>query len=622
MDVVPVPQQGRPGDSRLSTKSPVSPVAGQVLFPAKLKQLRAVGAASDCVYESLSNDPHCRLEPRRRGALASLPGGEYEVGAIILGIHESIQGPELHVDFGAGIGGTGGMRIALQAVGEGAYAASFSASRPIAGLRLDPTNRNGKLVLGPIWIQRKGAAAAPWPRWMKALLRLIDWTMPPSLSRCRWKAEMLVRLAGSKASAVTIAQCALADPDRQAIAGRLQSAFLKQAGISAYEQLYREQLRAAQGGRGADWRERTKAPVDSAAGSVKAIAFYLPQFHPIPENDRWWGEGFTEWRNVAKAAPQFVGHRQPRRPAELGYYDLRNPEVMRRQIDMAREHGLHGFCFHHYWFHGKRLLERPVDQFLADPTLDLPFCLCWANENWTRRWDGAEHEILIAQDHSPEDDRAFFADLSRYLRDPRYITVDGKPLVIVYRPSLLSAPVETAARWRAEAARMGLPGLFLVATNAFGFTDHLSIGFDALVEFPPYTRPVPLINERLTFYNPDYAGVVHDYADIMQAAVVKPAAGALVIPGAMPGWDNEARRPGRGKVIYGATPALFERWLDAGFARARETAPPGHRFVFINAWNEWAEAAYLEPDQDSGFAYLNALAHCVRGHAERESRGG
>ena len=436
---------------------------------------------------------------------------------------------------------------------------SFSASRPIAALRLDPTNRNGKLVLGPIWIQRKGETAAPWPRWVKALLRLIDWTMPPSLQRCRWKAEMLVRLAGSKASAATIAQCALSDPDRHAIAGRLQSAFLKQAGTSAYEQLYREQLRTAQGGRGADWRERTKAPVDSAAGSVKAIAFYLPQFHPIPENDRWWGEGFTEWRNVAKAAPQFVGHRQPRRPAELGFYDLRNPEVMRRQIDMAREHGLHGFCFHHYWFHGKRLLERPVDQFLADPTLDLPFCLCWANENWTRRWDGAEHEILIAQDHSPEDDRAFFADLSRYLRDPRYITVDGKPLVIVYRPSLLSAPAETAARWRAEAARIGLPGLFLVATNAFGFADHAAIGFDALVEFPPHARVVPVINEGLTFYNRDFAGMVHDYADIAKAGQVGAGSGIIRDSGGDAGLGQRgaASRPRQG---------VPQR--DAGFVRA------------------------------------------------------
>lgn len=604
----------------MSTKSPASPATGQILYPAKLKQLHRVGAAADSVYESLSSDPHCRLSPRRRDGLATLPNGEYELCAIMLGIHGSVLGPELHIDFGAGIGSEDGTRIVLDATDEGVYCATFRVARPIVGLRLDPTNRNGKFVLGPIWIQRKGGARAPWPSWIRSLLRLIDWTVPPSISRCHWKAAMLVRLAGAGTGATMIAKSVLSEMDRRAIVSHLQDAFLKEASASDYERLYGEQLRAAQGGRGADWRERTPAPVNAAACSVKAIAFYLPQFHPIAENDRWWGEGFTEWRNVSKAVPQFVGHRQPRRPAELGYYDLRNPEAMRRQINLAKEHGLHGFCFHHYWFHGKRLLERPVDQFLADPTVDFPFCLCWANENWTRRWDGAEHDILIAQDHSPEDDLAFFGDLSRYLRDPRYIRVDGKPLVIVYRPGLLPAPSETAARWRVEAERMGLPGLFLVATNAFGFADHRSIGFDALVEFPPHARVVPVINETLAFYNRDFAGMVHDYADIANAGAGAQGPGSLVIPGAMPGWDNEARRPGRGKIFHGATPELFEGWLAACFERARDTAPDGRRFVFINAWNEWAEAAYLEPDQDSGFAYLSALANCVRSQAELEGK--
>ncbi len=617
----PCPIAGMPGVQRLPSKAVYPPIAGQILYPSKLKQLRPVGAASDRVYESLSDDPHCRLEPARRGAFAALPRGEYLVVAIILGIHGAVLGPELHVDWGQGIGAQG-TRIGMDEAAAGIYVASLAVDRPIVGLRLDPTIRNGKLVLGPIWIQPAAPVGAPgrWPGWITGLVRAIDRVVPPCATRCRWKAGLLVRHAAQHGDARGIARQILAPADREAIVSRLRGAFLKLASAEDRARLQAEQARLAQGARGADWQDHIAEPVASASCSVKAVAFYLPQFHPIPENDRWWGEGFTEWRNVKRAVPQFVGHRQPRRPAELGYYDLRDTGVMRRQIELAKAHGLHGFCFHHYWFHGKRLLERPVDQLLADPTLDMPFSLCWANENWTRRWDGADHEILIAQDHSPEDDLAFFRDLSRYLRDPRYIRVDGKPLVIVYRPGLLPAPKETAARWRAEAQRLGFPGLFLVATNAFGFADHVSIGFDALIEFPPYTRPVPLINERLTFYNADYAGVVHDYADIMSAAAVEPTERSFIIPGAMPGWDNEARRPGRGKVIHGATPPLFERWLDANFGRARETAPPGQRFVFINAWNEWAEAAYLEPDQDLGFANLNALAHCVRRHAEVESR--
>jgi len=602
----------------LSTQNSTRPAAGLVLIPSKLKQLRRIGPASDGVFESLSNDPHCRLLPRRADALRILAPGNYDVVAIIVGIHGSVLGPEIHVDQD----GAEPLRVPMSPQGNGVFIARVSIGRPITGLRLDPTNRNGKLVLGPVWIQPRLAddRVGPVPAPLRALLKLVDWTVPASAARCRAKAALLVRGLADRASATAIAARVISDLDRRAIDSHLESAFRKVARERDYAALYRRQLQAAQGARGPAWRDRVAEPVSAETCSVKAVAFYLPQFHPIPENDRWWGEGFTEWRNVGKAVPQFVGHAQPRRPAELGYYDLRNVEVMRRQIALAKEHGLHGFCFHHYWFHGTRLLARPVDQFLADPTLDLPFCLCWANENWTRRWDGAEHEILIAQDHSPEDDLAFFRDLSRYLRDPRYIRVDGRPLVIVYRPDLLPAPAETAARWRAEAAKIGLPGLFLTATNAFGFADHRTIGFDALVEFPPHARAVPVINESLTFYNPDYAGMVHDYADIVAAPASEAQSGAFVIPGVMPGWDNEARRPGRGKTFHGATPELFARWLESGFARARESAPEGSRFVFINAWNEWAEAAYLEPDQECGFAYLVALADVVRAQAAAEGK--
>lgn len=375
--------------------------------------------------------------------------------------------------------------------------------------------------------------------------------------------------------------------------------------------LLSQRLSVATGDRGPHYAAPRPDPVDADACDVKAIAFYLPQFHPFPENDAWWGAGFTEWTNVAKATPMFVGHEQPKLPADLGYYDLRAPAVMADQAALARRYGLSAFCFHIYWFGGKRLMEAPLLRWLEDPSIDFPFCLCWANENWTRRWDGSDNELLIGQNHSPEDDEAFLTYYARYLADPRYVRVDGKPVLLVYRPSLLPDAKATIARWRALAPKLGLPGLHLVATNAFGFADYAALGFDALAEFPPHALVTPEINRDLIFATPDYAGLVHDYGAAAKVACDNPAAPDNCYPGVMPGWDNVARRPLGGKVFHGATPALFREWLQQAFQRARRTLPEGRRLVFINAWNEWAEGAYLEPDQRNGHANLYALSSVV-----------
>ena len=220
---------------------------------------------------------------------------------------------------------------------------------------------------------------------------------------------------------------------------------------------------------------------------VRLLAFYLPQFHPVPENDEWWGKGFTEWTNVAKGQPLFPGHYQPHLPADLGFYDLRVPEVRQAQADLAREYGIYGFCYYHYWFNGKRLLERPLDEMLATGEPAFPFCLCWANENWTKVWDGADQHILIAQEYSPEDDRRHIQWLVRVFRHQNYIRIDGKPLFLIYRISKLPDPMQTTSIWREEARKAGIGEIYLATVESLreDRVDPTHNGCDAAVEFQP-----------------------------------------------------------------------------------------------------------------------------------------
>ena len=346
---------------------------------------------------------------------------------------------------------------------------------------------------------------------------------------------------------------------------------------------------------------------------IKAIAFYLPQFHPIPENDRWWGKGFTEWHNVARGQPQFPGHYQPHLPGELGFYDLRVVDVQRRQIELAKAYGLHGFCYHHYWFGGRRLLRRPVDQVLANPDLDFPFCLCWANENWTRRWDGRDSEILIAQQHSPDDDLDFIRDIEGALGDARYIHVDGRPLLVVYRPDLLPDAKATAERWRAYRRTAGLTDLFLVAAQSFDRSNPIELGFDAALEFAPNNMGAPRITAEVAGVHPDFTGTIYEYSYLVERSrsYESPPEYPL-FRSVTPMWDNEARRPGRGTVFAGSTPSLYREWLENACRHTIERIGADKPFVFINAWNEWAEGAHLEPDRSYGYAYLQATADALR----------
>ena len=339
--------------------------------------------------------------------------------------------------------------------------------------------------------------------------------------------------------------------------------------------------------------------------AAKLIAFYLPQYHPIAENNAWWGTGFTEWRNVTRALPQFEGHWQPRLPADLGYYDLRLPDVMKRQMQLAREYGIGAFCSYFYWFAGKTLLDQPLRQWLEDPSLDLPICLCWANEDWSRRWDGRANDVLIGQQHSADDDLAFIEHISRYLRDPRYLRVHGKPLLLVYRPGLLPEPKATVARWRHWCRQAGIGEIHLAYVQSFDRVDPRNIGFDAAVEFPPNNATPRSIVSDQQLINPDFQGDVLDWRTLAHASTSQADPEYPLYPGVNPGWDNEPRRSGRGRVLLHASPRRYRDWLARSIAVAKRRDPLAP-LVFINAWNEWAEGAVLEPDTRLGHGWLAA----------------
>lgn len=337
----------------------------------------------------------------------------------------------------------------------------------------------------------------------------------------------------------------------------------------------------------------------------RLIAFFLTQFHPIPENDAWWGKGFTEWTNVTKAKPLFDGHDQPHLPTDFGFYDLRVRATRHDQIRLAKQFGIDGFCYHYYWFSGTRLLNQPLDDMLADPESDMPFCLCWANENWTRRWDAAEHEILIAQRYLPDDDLDFIKSLIPFFSDPRYIRIDGVPFLIVYRPQHLPDARKTAAIWRDYCRSVGIGEIHLCAALTHGNEDYAQFGFDSGVEFPPHNLKCRNVADQISFYEP-FRGYVVKYQAIAQAYLERKYPHCNVFRGVFPSWDNTPRTGNRGVIVLDGTPANYEYWLAESMRKTLEDFPSQERFVFINAWNEWAEGCHLEPDRKFQHQFLEA----------------
>ncbi len=365
---------------------------------------------------------------------------------------------------------------------------------------------------------------------------------------------------------------------------------------------------------------------DIAAGwrspKAKAIAFYLPQFHAIPENDEWWGEGFTEWRNIPRGVPRFGGHYQPRIPRDLGFYDLTVTDVIKRQVELARAIGLYGFCFYYYNFNGHRLLEKPMDAFVEDATIDFPFCLMWANENWTRRWDGMEQDVLMRQDYKAEDCDELIDDLAKYLTHPNYITADERPILFLYRADIIPNCKKTIANWRKIFRSRHQIDPIIVMAQCFECYDPNVFGFDGAIEFPPHKIGSNLkdINHQLHIYDPNFTGNVRLYEDIVDTSLRDVNHAFPLIKTAFPSWDNDARKQGAGMCFHGSSPELFQRWME-GLVRYAKTKPFfSESFVFVNAWNEWCEGTYLEPDCHYGYAYSNALARAIHHKVTRISR--
>lgn len=353
---------------------------------------------------------------------------------------------------------------------------------------------------------------------------------------------------------------------------------------------------------------------------LKYLAIHLPQFHPVGENDEWWGKGFTEWRNVTRARPMFPGHRQPHLPGDLGFYDLRLPEAREAQAELAGEYGIDGFCYYHYWFHGRRLLERPVNEIVASGKPDFPFCLFWANESWEGRWHGVagERKTLVKQEYSAEDDLAHFRWLAPVMADPRYIKVSGRPVFLIYRPMDLPDPRRTVESWKSEALRLGMGEPYLIASDSHAYCRNLTeLGFDAVLQFLPQLHALgftgtPRLKSRLARVARNLSrGVASlslntcDYREALDKMVreVSWPAHKMIFPA----WDNTPRAGKRGVVIVGSSP---DRFYQAVLEMSRWTIDnlqQDRRFLFLNAWNEWAEGNHLEPDLAYGRGYLDAV---------------
>lgn len=359
--------------------------------------------------------------------------------------------------------------------------------------------------------------------------------------------------------------------------------------------------------------------IENCKTNIKPVAFYLPQFHTFKENNEWWGEGFTEWTNTRKATPKYEGHYQPREPHDdFGYYTLDNKEMLQKQAKLAKEHGIYGFCFYYYWFSGKRLMEKPLDIFLANKDIDINFCLCWANENWTRTWDGLEKNVLIKQDYTEEDDINFIKDLKKYIDDERYIKVDNKPVIIVYNPKAIPDCKKTFAAWRKTAKDTGVGDILIWICQTHDINaKKLNIinDVDGEIEFPPHKPNIAAVDlNKLYFENGCKPSALYYYESIINSYLMRNRDKSNTLPvykTVTLAWDNSARRNiGWVNLIYYSLESFYG-WVNDTVRYTEKAHKKDKQFMFINAWNEWAEGTYLEPDKKTGYANINTFSRAL-----------
>ncbi len=354
----------------------------------------------------------------------------------------------------------------------------------------------------------------------------------------------------------------------------------------------------------------------------KFLAYYLPQFHSIPLNDKNFGKGFTEWFNVTKAKPQFFGHHQPQLPIDVGFYNLSHDDVMHRQIELAKQYGIYGFCFYYYWFgKDKRLLEKPLYNWLNNKELNMPFCLCWANENWSTLWDGGERNVIMEQKIDENSHEDFIEDIIEFFKDERYIRMNNEPVLLIYRPTMFKKKqfVDFVDGLQNAARKRGISRVRVLITNAM--QDRLSPvsctqwHVDGMVEFPPHGVYAVRDFETESTYLQDNDLKVYDMAEYIDSKIFLEAAipeGGKLYKASFPSWDNTARKThSGGSVFLSCTPARYKQWLKDNIEYSRAHLPEDEQFIFINAWNEWAEGAHLEPDQRYGYAYLKATREAI-----------
>lgn len=373
--------------------------------------------------------------------------------------------------------------------------------------------------------------------------------------------------------------------------------------------------------------------------NMKVIAFYLPQFHSIPENDEWWGEGFTEWTNMKKATALFEGHNQPRVPLGNNFYNLLDDSVQAWQVKLAKQYGVYGFCFYHYWFSGKRLLEKPVENFLKNKKLDLPFCISWANEPWTNAWEGTDLRVLIEQKYGDKNEwKEHFDYLLPYFKDSRYIKKDGKPLFIVYRPDIMDNLEEMLSYWNLLAKENGFNGLcFAYQHPKYHFQNKRSSLFEYGIEYQPVfaqlaedkgiRKVIRKICMRIGDISQKYFdGILNfsqnevkrmSYDQIWNTILTFKHDTTRMIPGAFVDWDNTPRRGQNGSLMENASPENFKKYFKQQVINARENYHED--MIFIFAWNEWAEGGYLEPDQKNHYGYLESIQQCLKETGEFEN---